>query len=176
MHLFFLIHSLFMLSNPQLVYDFTPDSDIRLWYILDDVVMGGVSAGNIALTEEGHARYFGEVSLDNNGGFSSVRYNSDRFNVEGATKVLLRIKGDGTSYQFRLKENRTDYHSYTLTFPTTGQWQTIELNLNDMYPTFRGSTLNMPNFEAPSFQEMAFFVANKRAEKFELLIDKIELK
>lgn len=176
MHLFFLISSLIMTVQPHTVFDFTPSSDMHAWYILDDGVMGGRSQGNMALNEQGHGRFYGHVSLENNGGFSSVHYTTQSFPVHQATTAVLRIKGDGSSYQFRVKENKSDYHSYTLTFPTTGAWETIEIPLNSMSPTFRGRTLDMPNFEADSFQEIAFFIANKRAEDFELLIDSIALK
>ncbi|MFN4198010.1 MAG: CIA30 family protein, partial [Flavobacterium sp.] len=52
----------------------------------------------------------------------------------------------------------------------------IEIPLNRMYPSFRGRTLNLPNFEANTIEEIAFLIGNKKNESFTLLIDKIELK
>ena len=53
------------------LFNFTADSDISNWKILDDVVMGGRSDGNFKMNTEGHGEYTGRVSLKNNGGFSN---------------------------------------------------------------------------------------------------------
>ena len=67
------------------------------------------------------------------------------------------------------------YYSYIQYFTTTEQWETYSIPLKDMYPTFRGYQMNMPNFDADKIEEMAILIGNKRAESFELLIDKIWL-
>jgi NADH dehydrogenase [ubiquinone] 1 alpha subcomplex assembly factor 1 len=53
------------------------------------------------------------------------------------------------------------------------QWRFI--NLKDLYPSFRGQTLDLPNYESASIEEIAFLIGNKKMENFELLLDKIEL-
>jgi hypothetical protein len=45
-----------------------------------------------------------------------------------------------------------------------------------MYPSFRGRKLDKPNFSEDYIEEIAFLIGNKSEEKFQLLIDKIELK
>jgi hypothetical protein len=86
------------------------------------------------------------------------------------------VKGDGKDYQFRLKSSSSDYYSYVTTFATSGEWQEIEINMADMYPTFRGRTLDQANFPGDQMEEIAFLIGNKKNEDFKLLIDKIELK
>jgi len=71
------------------IFDFTPDSDISDWRTVDDTVMGGVSDGNFKLNEEGHGLYSGSVSLDNNGGFSSLRYRMPSIRIEGAAAASI---------------------------------------------------------------------------------------
>jgi NADH dehydrogenase [ubiquinone] 1 alpha subcomplex assembly factor 1 len=44
-----------------------------------------------------------------------------------------------------------------------------------MYPSFRGRTLDMPNFESDFIEELRFLIGNKKPQNFELIIDKIEL-
>ena len=56
------------------IFDFSKESDLRNWRIVDDVVMGGKSDGNFYINKDGHATFSGTVSLENNGGFSSVRH------------------------------------------------------------------------------------------------------
>ena len=95
------------------LFDFSSDSEINNWRVVDDVVMGGRSSGNFSLTDEGHAKFSGDVSIENNGGFSSVRYGfPSQVDVQKYSKVRLKVKGDGKNYQFRVKEKSRDYYSY----------------------------------------------------------------
>ena len=163
------------MTNP-IIFDFNKESNIQDWIIVDDVVMGGRSAGNFTLNADGFGVFEGGVSLENNGGFSSVRYGFEKMQIKEYTKVVIKLKGDGKNYQFRIKANYDDYYSYITTFSTTGKWQEIEISLEDMYPSFRGRKLNQPNFSEDSFEQIAFLIANKKQEQFKLLLDKIELK
>ena len=161
--------------NAMVLFDFNSQSDLSRWYVVDDGVMGGLSQGNFGLDEEGHAVFKGTVSLENNGGFSSIRYRSGSVDMSPYEKVVLKLKGDGKKYQFRVKSSRYDRHSYIQYFETTGEWQTIEIPLADLYPTFRGRTLRMSNYPGNTMEEIAFLIGNKKAESFNLVIDKIEL-
>ena len=158
------------------IFDFNEKSNLENWVIVDDVVMGGRSSGSFGLNEEGHGVFSGGVSLENNGGFSSVRYRFQKMPIAGSTKVVIRLKGDGKKYQFRVKARSADYYSYISTFETNGQWQDVEISLEDMYPSFRGRRLSQPNFASDSIEEVAFLIGNKKKEEFKLLLDKIELK
>ena len=136
--------------------------------MVDDVVMGGKSTGNFELNKDGHAVFYGYVSLENYGGFSSVRTRFKAKEIGNHTKVVIRLKGDGKDYQFRIKSSPRDYFSYIKPFETSGEWQEIEIPLASLYPSFRGRTLDLPNFDAKSFEEIAFLIANKKEEKFNL--------
>lgn len=165
---------LLTIMNP--VFDFTPKSDLTNWTIVDDVVMGGRSFGNFELDENGHGVFSGNISLENNGGFSSVRYTMPEPDVSGYAKFVIRLKGDGKAYQFRVKENRRDFQSYTIYVDTSGDWETIEIPFSELYPVFRGRRLNRKNFEGKAAQEIGFLFGNKKTESFKLIIDSIELK
>ena len=159
----------------QVIFEFNKSASLQNWETLDDVVMGGRSQGNISLSPEGYGRFSGTVSLENNGGFSSVRYFPDSLEVDPQDRIKIRLKGDGKRYQFRVKHDRQAYESYITYLETNGEWQEITISLNDLYPTFRGKDLDQPNFKHNSIQRLGFLIANKKAEDFELLIDKIEL-
>lgn len=162
--------------NEKLIFDFNSGTKISDWVVVEDRVMGGRSNAEISLTDEGHAKFSGNVSLDNNGGFASVRH---RLNVEGVknfSKAVIRLKGDGKNYQFRLKNKSNDRHSYIQEFSTNGEWQEIELDLAKMYPGFRGRKLDIPNWDHDIIQEITFLIGNKKNEEFSLLIDYIRLK
>ena len=178
----FLITTIILIFNTMaidtashILFDFTPTSDLDNWRVVDDRVMGGRSSGNFSINEAGHGRYSGEVSLDNNGGFSSLRHFFKEMNVNDFSKICIVLKGDQKDYQIRLKSNRYDRHSYTKQISTTGEWQTIEIQLSEMTPTFRGRQLNMVNYPGKILSEFAILIGNKQAERFELEIDKIYL-
>jgi NADH dehydrogenase [ubiquinone] 1 alpha subcomplex assembly factor 1 len=165
----------YLIMNTLMLFNFTKDADTQHWYVVDDSVMGGVSAGKMGVNADGHGLFQGHVSLDNNGGFSSIRYKAASTKLQGYSKFVLAVKGDGKGYQFRVKTNSSDYYSYTVSFNTTNQWQTIELPFSSMVPSFRGQTLDRPNFPGDSLEEIGFLISNKKAEDFKLLIDYISV-
>jgi len=166
---------LLVATNTTMIYDFNKNSSPRDWRIIDDGVMGGLSQGNFSIDSDGNGVFAGKVSLENNGGFSSVRYQCDKIKVTKDSKVRIRLKGDGKEYQFRIKDKTSSYYSYITTFKTSGNWEIIEIKLSDLYPSFRGRTLDLPNFKSDSFEEIVFLVGNKKNESFQLVLDKIEL-
>lgn len=155
------------------LFDFSESADISGWIIVDDVVMGGRSNGNFALSPEGHGVFSGKVSLENNGGFSSLRYDFNDLDVKGYDTFVLKVKGDGKTYQFRAKTRKYDRQSYVIDFKTTGEWQTIEIPMSGMVPTFRGYQLNMDNYPGEKLDQIGFLIGNKRPESFRLEIDEI---
>lgn len=167
--------TLFSTLPAQVVFDFDKQSPIQDWIIVDDVVMGGESAGTFKLNDDGFGVFEGTISLDNNGGFSSVRYKFQKIAVAKYTMIRIKLRGDGKNYQFRIKANSADYYSYIAPFSTSGDWQEIEIPLKDMYPSFRGRRLDQPNFSSQAIEEITILIGNKKNEQFRLLIDKIEL-
>ncbi len=165
-----------MMTDSLVLFDFTTKTSASSWQIVDDGVMGGRSAGKFSINAQGHGVFEGKVSLENNGGFSSVRHSFQTKSIKGYTRLVIRLKGDGKCYQVRLKSSQTDYYSYIAYIDTQKDWQNIEVNLTEMYPSFRGQRLNRPNYPAQELSEIAFLIGNKKAESFQLLIDKIELK
>ena len=155
------------------LFDFNFESNIRNWKIVDDVVMGGRSNGNFKINDTGYGEFSGDVSLKNNGGFSSVRYN---FNTLSSSNFKsLRIKGDGNPFQFRVKSSNRQRFSYIYTFNTSGDWETISIPFNKMEPAFRGYKLDQPNFDGLQMEEIAFLIGNKKEQSFKLFIDSIIL-
>jgi len=158
----------------MMLYDFSQTSSKSDWQIVDDVVMGGRSDGSFSINQNGIGIFSGKVSLENNGGFSSVRHSLNA-KVVPHTKIKITLKGDGKSYQFRIKSSLYDRHSYISEFTTTGNWEEIVIPLSKMYPAFRGRKLEIPNFNSDQISELAFLIGNKKPESFRLEISKIEL-
>lgn len=157
------------------IVQFTPETDESAWYIVDDEVMGGRSNGRLSINDAGHGQFSGLISLENNGGFSSLRYRSNLREVSDYKKVVLRIKGDGKIYQFRVKSKTDQNFSYVSDFKTSGEWETIEIPFDNLRPAFRGNFLNKPNYPGDSMEEIGLLFGNKKEETFQLIIDSINL-
>lgn len=157
------------------IFDFSKSSEIRNWSITNDDVMGGISTSSLSLDENGKGVFSGQVSTENNGGFAMVRLPVDINLNNNSSTILIRLKGDGKQYQFRLKHKSYKRYWYIQNFKTTNEWQTIELKLKDFYPSFRGNRLNKSNFDSETIKEIAFLIGNKQNENFKLIIDSITI-
>ncbi len=141
------------------------------YMIVNDTVMGGRSHSELKIAED-TALYTGSVSLENNGGFASVRmvWPFDLSAHEAQPKVVkLTIKGDGKRHQFRLRSTRGfDGAAYSYQFDTVaGQQQTIYMPIDQFVPTFRGRVLyGMPELSFLGVQQMSILVADYQSREF----------
>lgn len=169
-----LILMLMMSTEKLVLVDFNEGSGTK-WVNVDDVVIGGESQSKFTTDASGKGVFYGVVSLENNGGFSSIKHSFDPINISKFKKAFIRIKGDGKRYQFRVKSSLDERVSYKTYFLTTGKWETIEIDLLTMEPTWRGWTPDLPKYPANTIAEVGFLIANKKAERFELKFEKIWL-
>ncbi len=92
----------------------------NLWEPVNDTVMGGRSHSNAGFNSSGQLCFHGQVSLENNGGFASVRTRR-RLNLDGFAGFRLRLAGDGKRYSFRIKtkkDGQLHRFSYEAVFDT----------------------------------------------------------
>lgn len=162
--------------NPLVLFDFNVKSNIDNWRVVDDNVMGGISSSTFFIDTAGNGVFKGTVSLENNGGFCSVQHYPKPVSLKEKKNFSIRLKGDGKKYQFRVKSKRSNYYSYIYEFQTTTDWQTIEIPIIELYASFRGRRIDIPNYDGSNLEEIAFLVGNKKNEDFQLMIDKIEVK
>jgi hypothetical protein len=119
--------------------------------------------------------FTGTISLANNGGFASIRARQQHHDLSGYDSVLLRVKGDGRTYQLRLY---TDAYyqgkriAYATPFQTTNDsWVELRLHFSQLQATFRGQKLSGPAFDPASIAELGFMLVDKRAGPFQLQVD-----
>ena len=96
--------------------------------------------------KEGVLVFSGALSLENNGGFASVRTKGGLYNLTSADGIALRVKGDGRTYQLRLStdaRHRGSLISYQRKFETkAGEWIEVEIPFEKMKPGWRGQMLS----------------------------------
>jgi len=159
----------------MLLFNSKNQGNLSQWQVVNDVVMGGCSQAKFIINKEGFGEFTGHVSLENNGGFSSVKYSLSLIDVENYSKISIKLKGDTHRYQLRLKSNITDRHSYVSYFETTGNWQDIEMDLMEFYPTYRGRPLQLSKYPGKLLEEIGFLIANKESQDFKLEIESMTL-
>ena len=156
-----------------LLFDFTQRDAFKSWRTVDDRVMGGVSRSRLFLAD-GFATFQGNLSLENNGGFASVRSPELDDTLEDVDKIRLKVRGDGRSYQLSIRTDRVfDGVRYRTSFETEADvWQEVVLSLEDFRPTWRGRRVpGAPELFAPDIRSFGFMVADKQAGQFRLDVE-----
>lgn len=147
------------------------------WLNVDDVVMGGVSDSAMQLTQDGTAVFAGNLSLENSGGFASVRTVLERRNYADFAGFRIRVKGDGRRYSFRARnDDRFDGVVYKFDFETVpDERMEIGLPFAGFIPSFRGRTLaDVPPLDSSNIVQIGLLISNKQAGAFRLEIAWIE--
>ncbi|MGI9245912.1 MAG: CIA30 family protein [Steroidobacteraceae bacterium] len=123
-----------------LLTDFADPAELVRWRAVDDVVMGGSSRSRLVQLDASVARFAGSVSLENGGGFASVRTEPAHWPTAGAAALQLRCRGDGRAYKFTVRvDDGFDGLQYQARFlPPPGEWVTVTLPVTQFSATFRG--------------------------------------
>ena len=166
---------IFLLNSEIIVFDFKSQKNVSAWYQTNDDVMGGISRSIMSLNQNGNGVFSGSVSTKFNGGFAMTRLPVNSKLNQKHTNLILRLKGDGKKYQFRIKSNINQRFWYVQDFQTSTEMSEIKLPLKDFYPSFRGYKLGLENFSGNSIQEIAILIANKKNENFKIEIETIKI-
>jgi monofunctional biosynthetic peptidoglycan transglycosylase len=143
------------------------------WVVVNDTVMGGVSSGAVEVGET--VRFTGVLSLDNNGGFASIRSVPTDLELEGVRALRLLVRGDGRTYD--LTARRADVNiragSYRVPISTAPEPVTIEVPLS----AFRPRSFGRPVAGAPALDSdpgridsLGFLLGDKQPGPFALEI------
>jgi monofunctional biosynthetic peptidoglycan transglycosylase len=157
-------------ASDKILFDFTTTTNSPAWQIVNDDVMGGVSTSRFEISTNG-AVFSGAVSLENNGGFASVRSSSVRRDLSGCDAFVIRVRGDGRRYKFTVRtETGFDTPVYQCAFTTRrGEWEEHRLPFKDFAPTFRGRVLtDVPPLNPAKVSSLGFLISDKHDGAFKL--------
>jgi len=158
----------------RMVFAFDDAAEAKRWATVLDGVMGGLSTGRIS-TSRGTVVFDGETSLENNGGFSSMRVDLPEGLFSGFDAVKLRVKGDGREYRLGAKAARAmGAAGYWAPFATSkGEWIEVTIPIADLERHFMGQRLP-GRLEPEDLRSLEFYIYDKKAGSFRLEIDSIE--
>jgi hypothetical protein len=150
------------------LFDFTQPNTTAQWRATNDGVMGGLSQSSLKQSSEQSALFTGYVSLENNGGFASVRSTSHHYNLSPYNGLRLHIRGDGKHYKLRIKTKSVDDIFYEAGFSTQkNEWQQIDISFKTLTPKYRGKTLaDAPAFNAAEVESFGLMISEKQEGEF----------
>ena len=164
-------------NNMMTIFTFDNESDSRRWPATNDGVMGGISQGQSDITPDGTLRFFGNVSLENNGGFSSIRSLDEERDLSAYDGILIRVRGDGNRYALNLRTDvRIRAGSYRVKFDTEAdKWLEVFLP----FAGFRATSFGVEQADAPpldprKIRSFGFLISDKQAGPFNLEVDWIK--
>jgi NADH dehydrogenase [ubiquinone] 1 alpha subcomplex assembly factor 1 len=151
--------------------DFTNPKTMRDCWIMNDGVMGGASQS--ALRQDAQGMYFeGLVSLENNGGFASMR-SSVRF-PQGTQLIDLFAKGDGKRYKLVLRTELAPRVIYVAEFIAEPTWQYYRFQLSQFKATFRGQDVQAPTLSFSDVIEFGILISNSQAGSFAIQLKTLQ--
>lgn len=156
-----------------MLIDFTDTKEFQHWITINDDVMGGISQSCIDQSPEATAVFSGHLSLEHNGGFASIRRRANRYHLNGCNGIMLKVKGDGRTYQFRVKtDEQYDGIAFRTLFATDiHQWQTLNLPFDSFSASFRGRPVpGAPLLHPEQIRQIGFLLADKQPGSFRLEI------
>ena len=159
-------------TNPMLIA-FNIDQDGRDWVIVNDGVMGGLSRGQAVLTDSS-LLYTGNISLRNNGGFSSLRSPFGQWDLSAFEEVSITYRSKGQPFAFLLERSGIWYEpKYRAYFASKDdEWQTFTLPLLSFEETRVGRKTgrSISSSQLSSIVRMGFINTGKYESDFELEI------
>jgi len=147
------------------------------WRIVNDGVMGGLSSSK-AVIKDDKIIFSGNVSLENNGGFASLRSPVKDYNFENFSGIEIKIKGDGKRYSISMKE--TTYFNgyfYTSSFETKkDEWIVAQIPFNQFKLYYLGKDINSSKkIPLDNIKEISLLIGDKQEGEFKAEIDYIML-
>jgi len=162
----------------QPVLDFAGPEAAQKWQAVNDGVMGGVSDGWFKITDQKTLEFSGTLSLENNGGFASVRTKPTDLDIDAGDALVVRVKGDGREYVLNLyTKSRRMAFSYRAPLPTTkDEWTEVSVPLEDFIPTALGRRVQgMGQVEAEQINGLGFMLSDKKPGKFRMQVEWVKV-
>lgn len=164
-------------SGERPIFSFRQDADLDRWEVQNAASLFRHSNAALALNEAGNAVFSGIAPAKSDAGAPAVRYACGPVDVSTCGAVALGLQGDGRRYQLRVGARADELHSYACDFPTSGDWQTVEIPFADLRTLRDGAAPpNAPPYPGRQLAWIQILAPPGTPGSFRLEIDKIWLK
>lgn len=165
-------------ETPKVLFDFSGADAAKKWQTVNDGVMGGVSKGTFTITDKQTMEFYGSLSLENNGGFASVRTKDKQLGLEKGDTLVTKVRGDGRQYSLNLYLNRPLIaFSYRATVQTKkDEWIEVKVPLDKFEATSFGRVVkNAGALDPKEVNGVGFLLSDKKAGPFKMEVDWIKV-
>jgi NADH dehydrogenase [ubiquinone] 1 alpha subcomplex assembly factor 1 len=160
-------------EKDRILFKFDNPEAAKPWQTVNDGVMGGRSSGRFKINEEKNMEFFGTLSLENNGGFASVRARGIGLGLEKGDSIVARVRGDGREYNFDLYSQR---YSFRQSFKTEkGEWVEVTLPLDNLVATWRGRVYPNEKLDLNRVNGLGILLGDKKPGPFKLEVEWIKV-
>ncbi|MCH8538996.1 MAG: CIA30 family protein [Alkalimonas sp.] len=146
--------------------------------LVHDTVMGGRSRGSVeSVSDPAGVRFYGQLSLANNGGFASAQFRlADALPEFAYQRIRLHLAGDGREYQLRLK---TPYIpagvAYVARFQSNETQAYYDFQAGSFVGQFRGRQVrNLPRLNFADVTHISVMLADKNSGFFDIVLYSID--
>jgi NADH dehydrogenase [ubiquinone] 1 alpha subcomplex assembly factor 1 len=146
-------------------------ADDAPWIVVNDGVMGGRSAGFVAV-QSGTLRFTGTL-VTQGGGFTSIRA-PRAVDLTGQLGIELRVRGSGRQFEVEIDDGVRTFGrtvSRRAPFATSGEWTLVRVPFTALKSSIFGQTVNAPPFDAGRIRGIGLYMADGRDGPFQLEVD-----
>ncbi len=163
-------------SEDRTIFNFDSPEAAKPWQSVNDGVMGGRSVGRFKINDENKMEFFGTLSLENNGGFASVRARSGDLGLKAGEVIVARVRGDGREYNLNLyAQQDLGGYSYRQFFKTKkDEWIEVEFPVDKFTATWRGRQFPNEKLDPGKVTGIGFLLGDKKAGPFKLEVEWIK--
>jgi NADH dehydrogenase [ubiquinone] 1 alpha subcomplex assembly factor 1 len=164
-------------AEDRILFPFDVPAASKSWQTVNDGVMGGRSVGRFRINDAKHLDFFGTLSLENNGGFASVRARGNDLSMSADDSIVARVRGDGREYSFNVYTGRNlNGYSYRQSFSTTkDEWIEVAFPLDQFTATWRGRVFPNERLDPSKITGLGFLLGDKKPGPFKLEVASIRV-
>ncbi len=163
-------------DDDRMLFTFDDPAAARQWQTVNDGVMGGRSDGRFKINEDKKMEFSGTLSLENNGGFASVRSRPTEMNLQKGDSIVVRVRGDGREYSLNLYVPTPQIaFSYRAFFETKkDEWIEVTIPLEKFQATSFGRVVRDQPLDPSEVNGLGILLGDKKAGPFQLEVDWIK--
>ena len=164
-----------MPETQRLLFDFRNADGIDAWRIINDTVMGGMSSSRFEAREDG-AAFTGELSLDQGGGFVSMRSPKGSYDLSGGDGLRIWMRGSDKTFQLTVYTEPGGRVSYRAPFtpPSATDWEAVDVIFDDLTPFVRGRRVpDAPAFDPARVRAVGILLGDEQDGSFRLELERM---
>jgi len=148
------------------------------WVLISDNIMGGVSRSRVEYTDNS-VQLSGVISLDNYGGFASLKTRFSKVDLSGYKGVRIRFRSTDQRFAFTLEDSqnwtRPNYKN-EFRAQKDGTWETATIYFKDFKETVIGEPTGrkMDPSVLKNVVRMGIITTQKKEGAFSLEIERME--